>query len=629
MIPAALQAQLNNDYFEADQLLQQQKYEEAFERFNELYKENPETYIILEKATECLINLKEYEKAIELVERGVNKGYYQAQGNIRIGEIYHISGDTTRAYEIWDHTLDRFGDNNMQVYLVLARTMEDRRVFDRAIELYLEIRSVFQNSSIITSELANTYLQAGRYEEAIKEFLQLIKDNPDRISHVQNRLIRFQDDYIYDVAILEIEEFLEDMSTDDTIRQNLQQLELWLLMERRLYQRAVAKAKNYENRTVNVNYLLYSLGSRLLADQKHELAEETYSYYVENNIQPAKFRSMEELANVYIEWAAYLENYNLAFSPRRDSLYQRAFDTLAKLKKTAPNYQRMNNVLITQAELALDFLHNPEQARKNLDELRKHSDSLSTAEEHYIEGRLKLYEGDYSRARISFTRSNKEDKSNALNEKTRYYLALTDFFSGDYEFGQVQLKALERQNTSYFANDAIQLRLWIQQGLQADSTGAILQPFARAVEQFSLGKSKEAVQALKEIIQPDSYNPLADEALLQLSSHTDSDLAAVTFLSIAKYLESGGRSSPLHERLLWEKARIADQMLTHEQMKNIEWTRGTTDMFSEERNVTRESFPETRDELLNLYEDILMKYPNGFYAPHARERIQELEEMQT
>lgn len=629
LIPATLQAQLNNDYFKADQLLQQQKYEEAFERFSELYKENPGTYIILEKATECLINLKEYEKAIELVERGINKGYYQAQGNIRIGEIYHISGDTTQAYKIWDRTLDRFGKDNMQVRLALARTMEERRIFDRAIDLYLEIRSAFQNSSMITSELANTYLQAGEYEEAIREFLQLVKNNPDRISHVQNRLIRFQDDYIYDVAILEIEEFLEDLSMDNSVRQNLQQLELWLLMERGLYERAVAKAKNYEGSTANVNYLLYSLGARLLADQKYELAKEAYSYYVDNNIQPAKFRSMEELANVYMEWAAYLENYNLAFSSKRDSLYQRAFDTLAGLKQIAPNYQRMNHVLITQADLALDFLHHPEQAGKNLEELREYSESSFAAEEYYIDGRLKLYEGEYSRARISLTRSNKEDKSNAFKEKTRYYLALTDFFSGDYEFAQVQLKALERQNTSYFANDAIQLRLWIQQGLQADSTGSILQPFARAVEQFSQGKSREAVHSLKEIVQPNSYNPLADEALLQLSTYIDSDLAMVTYLYIDQYLEAGGQSSPLYERLLWEKARIADQVVTHEQMQNITWTRGISDMFPDEQSFEEATFPETRDELLTLYEDILMKFPNGFYAPHARERIQELEEMQT
>jgi tetratricopeptide (TPR) repeat protein len=123
VIPFPLRAQLNDDYFRADQLLEQQQYEKAYEKFAKLYQQHPGTYIILEKATECLINLKQYDKAIELVDRALDQGFYRAQATIRLGEIYHIRGDTTRAFEIWDRIPERFGGENIQIYLSLARTL--------------------------------------------------------------------------------------------------------------------------------------------------------------------------------------------------------------------------------------------------------------------------------------------------------------------------------------------------------------------------------------------------------------------------------------------------------------------------------------------------------------------------
>lgn len=627
-LPEPAAAQNNDIYVKADRLLQQHRYEEAYPLFEQLFEAYPGTYMILEKATECLINLKEYEQAIDMVQQGLEQGNYPAQGNIRLGEIYHISGDTGRAYSIWDRTLEQYGEQNQQVYLTLARTLEGRRAFDRAIDIYRDIRSKFGNSPIITSELADVLLQAGNYEESIREYLELVRNNPERISHVQTRLLRFRDDYLYDIAILEIGDFLEELPDNHAAGPNLHQLELWLMLERGLHERALVKAKNYEERTSRVNYMLYSIGSKLLAEHEFDLAAQAYGYYVDNNIHPVIWRSMEELAGVYSAWATYLEQHNLAFSPKRDSLYRQAFDILNELKQNAPNYQRMERVLSGQAELALDVFHDPDQAERFLEDLKLHADTAS-AEPDYIQGRIHLYENDYARARIAFTRSRNKKGSGNLAEKARYYLALTDFFAGDYEFAGIQLNSIERLNTSYFANDALQLRLWIQQGLQADSTGAMLKPFARAVEYFSTGKKQLAVNTLWDIIKPGVYHPLSGEALLQLSLHVDAGLAPLAYGSISRFLESANSNSPLYERLMWEKARIADRVVTSNHGPASTPPDDTLSFDTDTNTPGNHSLPKTRDELIPLYEQILLQFPNGFYASHARERIRQLENIQT
>ncbi|NGP76147.1 hypothetical protein G3570_05860 [Balneolaceae bacterium YR4-1] len=615
-----VQAQNSNAYFIANQMLQNQQYERAYDMFYNLHEENPENYLFLEKATESLINLKRYETAIEITTEARNQAYYPARAGIRLGEIYHISGDTQKAFSIWEE-VKRENPGNMEIFLTMARAMRDRRAFDAAIDTYKAAARLFSDSTVLSSELASTYMRAGKYEESVREYLDLIKENPDRINYVQSTLLRFNDDYLYDIAILEIGDFLEDLPATHPSYRDLHQLELWLLLERELYERALATAREFEESQSYTSYSLYGLGAKLLSDRQFKLAEEAYRYYVDNNIEVAKYQSLEEIANIYIEWADYLSDFNLSSGQKRDSLYKKAFETLSQLERQEPGYRNMDRVYITQAELALEHLHDPRDAKRYLAKLEQRADSSNLAQRSYIQGRIYLYDRNYSRARIAFTKSNKDIRLGDLAEKTRYYLALTDFYSGDYEFAKIQLNALERQTTSYFANDAVQLRVWIQDGLQADSTGELLRPFAKAVEYFAQGARDSAISALEPLISENSINPLSDEALLELSSHISPDILTFAYGRIARYLDSSGRSSPLRERLMWEKARIGDRIYSEK----------ATVSQADTGNSASSSiaFPKNTGEIISLYEDIILEYPQGFYASFARSRIEELQNIET
>lgn len=624
-LPLLAKAQLDDDYFSADQLLRQQEYEQAYQKFYQLHQAHPSSFIFLEKSVECLINLKEYKKAVSITEKALDKGHFQVQGKIKLGEIYHYAGDSTKAASAWKQVLKKYR-GNAQIYLQVARTMADCRLYNRAIDVYEKALKGASNSNIIISELAETYMQAGKYEKAIKSYLQLVKNSPQRMTFVQRRLMRFQDDDIYDVAILEISDFLDKLSSGHPSYHNLQQLEVWLLMERHLYKRALVTAKNYEAQSSNITYILYNLGPKLVAEQQFELAEQAYKYYIDNDIYPLKYRCMQELADVYTQWAHYLENYNLGLSSRRGTLYKQAFSTLESIRKNASGYTRSDEVLVSMAELSLDVSHQPDKASEYLEELRQMSDSSMVAKEAYIQGRLDLYKKDYTRARIALTKSNKQEHIGDLAEKTRYYLALTDFYSGDYDFAKIQLNALERQNTSYYANDAVQLRLWIQDGLQADSTGKLLDPFAKAVEYFAQGKNQLGINKLQDLFNLKGYNPLKDEALLELSKYQNPDNAVYVYRSLSNYLASKGSSSPLYERLLWERARLADQFVTN---KNIDIKLPKSDAAQTGTAKAEVSIPRKVEQLVPLYEEILLHFPSGFYASYARDRIQELQNIQT
>ena len=610
--PVTLPAQDNEQYFTANRLLQQREYEQAYELFSGLHRKNPRVYLYFDKMTECLINLKAYEEAIEKSRAAASRSHYPAEAKIRLGEIFYIQRDSARASSVWNEVI-RENSENLQVHLSLARAMSDRRAYEQAVGVYRKAADMFPDQRMFTNEIAHTYLLAGRYEESIQQYLKLIKENPERSGFVQSMLLRFDDEDLYDVAILELDDFLEELSYSHSSYRSMQQLYLWLLMERELFERALAEAKRYEDSQSRVTYSLFSLGAQLASDRKFQLAEEAFLYYIDRNIRTAKYQSLQELGNIYIEWADYLSDYNLSTHQRRKDLYQRAYSVLERIITEEPNYRGINEVHFRLSELGIDYLHNPGIAEKYLEKVQVAGDSSYLARQKYMEGRIELYKGNYARARIALSGSNRQERIGSLADKARYYLALADFFAGDYEYAKIQLNALERQTTSYFANDAVQLRSWIQEGLQADSTGQILNPFSAAVEWLSRGETDSAMNRLGDVLDFKTYHPLADDALVEMSSHATPSLALELFDLIDRYLSDAGRYSPLRERLMWEQARLAD-----------------------EGSGAKEGYPSsatpislTRKELTALYEEIILEYPDGFYASYARQRIEEIENIQT
>jgi len=194
-------AQNAKTYFTADRLFEQQKFEEAYPIFKKLYENDPNTFLFLERATQCLVNLKRYDKAIDFTKEALKNANFKARATIRLGEIYHIKGDTQKAYQIWDDLIAS-KSQPMQVYISLASAMRDRRDFDQAIELYKKMAKRFPSSDQLTTELADTYMQAGKYEEGIRVYLSLLKKTPDKINYVQTKIFRLRDDRLYDAAIL-------------------------------------------------------------------------------------------------------------------------------------------------------------------------------------------------------------------------------------------------------------------------------------------------------------------------------------------------------------------------------------------------------------------------------------------
>lgn len=610
--------QVNNQFQIANRLIQQQRYQDALSILERITTQEPEVFIFFDRLIECHTQLKQYEIAVDLIEENIKKGRSIGQSNVLLGELYHLQGDTSRANEIWQNNLEQY-PNQLQLYLTTADVMIDRREFNRAIDVYKKGRIVFNNKLLFMSDIPNAYMQAGEYENAIAEWLQIIRSNPQQSSGIQRLLLNYNDPLLYDITILELEDEITDMALNDPSYTSFYELQIWLLLENRLYRRAFSTAREYETRTSNFNFSLFNVGRKLAENNEFELAISAFNYYSEGSFGEIKWRAEEEKASTYTKWAKYLNDYSLDFSEKQDSLFDAAVVLLNDLSEQAKNYSRIDNIYLKKAELALDFVFDLQAAKRATSLLKSQPGKFESAEAGYLDGRIYLAQQEYTSARIAFTRSNKKAEVGEIAEKTRYFLALTDFYAGDFEFAKIQLKTLGRQNTSFYANDALELRLWVQEGLAADSTGKYLTLFAEAHYNMNTGKQETANDQLFAIANSSEPTPFKDDSFIMLAKFKDSSTQEY-LLNLSTYLKNSPYVSQ-KEDLMWQKAKLVEELYMLDRIViNVTPSKPNDDQIVD----LSENSGKTIEQVIEAYEQLILEYPQGFYAPYARKRLSEL-----
>ena len=584
--------------------MRQQRYESALDILADLVKKVPNEYYYFDRLIECYVQLKRYDDGLNEVNQRLKVASGDPQIKILEAKLYHFKGDTAKAYKLWDKNLTSH-PKQYQLYMNTANALNTVRAYEKAVDVYKQAREVFNNKQLFLSEIAEAQMLAGNYEGAISEWLNLLKVRPEQRANIQRLLLRYNDPLVYDITILELEDEMNELSISDPIYKTFYQLQIWLLQENKLYRRALTSAIAYESATTNFTYSVFNLGKQLLDNKEFELSETAYSYYIENAEGEIKWRSMEELAGVYAKWAKQFQEYNVNSTVVSDSLYKKAFDLLGQIRSIAPNYSKLGSVVLKQAEIALDHTYNYELAEASKTTLSTFKEYKESPEFYYLEGRIHLLKKEFTLARIAFTKSNKKANIGPLAEKTRYFLALTDFFSGDYEFANIQLKSLGRQNTSYYANDALELRLWIQKGTQADTTGEIIKPFADAIFYQHQGNVEQASNIFSSIINSTEKTPFKEDAIINLARYNDIDYSELTAIIVD--ILNNDTSISQRERLMWERANAADKALNAENAGN-----------------SSSSNPITIDTVINYYEELLTDYPQSYYAPYIRNRLSDL-----
>lgn len=270
----------------------------------------------------------------------------------------------------------------------------------------------------------------------------------------------------------------------------------------------------------------------------------------------------------------------------------------------------------------MDFYKDLDKAETWYNQMQRRIAGRENPYLYYAEGRIALFRKDFVTSRQALTRADKQSDESELSEKTRYYLSLSDFFAGDFEFAEIQLKTLERRNTSYYANDAIKLRMWIKNGLRADSTGSLLETIGNSLYSIHIGNYDEALRQLEPILAQTNHS-FSDDLILELSEELPDQYNRLKLQLVDRAIQSQPYS-PLKERLLWDQVTLIEYF-----MKNIDLPPPPPNIYTYSFLDSDVNVEFTEQNLVDLYEEILIEFPNGFYAPFVREKLENMETAST
>ncbi|MEN9838571.1 MAG: hypothetical protein RL177_50 [Bacteroidota bacterium] len=573
------------EYTMALRYMEAGEYETALPILERLNRQDPSNYPVFDRMITCLTELKRYPDAIARLEQRLDRRYRDIVTAVKLGETHHIAADTAKARAVWQRTLEA-NAQDLNAYRYVAETMTNRREYLMANAVFQQARTKFESADLFVMEVAVNWINAGRPGEGVIELIRYAEQNPQNSNVILRQILRFQDPELNDLAILELQE-------RGLTQRAHHELMIGLLMEQTYYRRAYAAARQFEPVAPDGQFPLYLLAARLRAQNQFDLAAQAYTYYVDNVRHPLRPDAMVELAKTRISEADVLEFENTDSPDRIRLIVRQADSVLVRFTEEYPSNPKLTEAWLLHAELRLDHAKDPAIVAGYVERLSKtpsNTDQMSAAD--YLQGRLLLREGSFALARVSFTRSNRAVRTGDRAELTRYFLALTDFYAGDFEFARLQMKALERMSTSIYANDAIQLRRWLTEGTSADTSGAALRDFANAMHLVSRGDSTAALAAFEELMRNPGAGGLQSEALIHAVSmlrrtHPDQ---ALGWLDTWMPKLPG---NPNEEQHLWLKSRILDS-----------------------QNRTSDA--------IAVYIQTLERYPMGFYADRIRNRLREL-----
>jgi len=634
LMPLSVSAQTKGTYMDAVQLIREAKYEQAYTILSRLLQEDPSNYPVFDQTINVLVNLKRYEDAINITTRRLNRNFSDIILATRLAELYHLNGDLEKAYETWNQALSA-NQQSVNAYRFVANNMTQRREHAKAIEVYTSARQRFNNNSLFFSEITTNYMALGERSKAVSTLLNVLDFSPGNSTFVLRQIINFDDNQFSELSIIELDERSRSRASSPENVAAQKEVLIGLLMEEQFYRRALSTAKSYEADAKEGVWPVFTLAGRFKSIQEFKLADEALEFYINRASHPLQPRALEDRATLYMTWAEYLDEFNLVNDIPSDTLISQALASLNKLLNEFPGDNRRIETLSLKSELVLDNYSDVQTATNLINEIRK----LSFNTEHqiiadYLDGRVNITQGFHSLARVSLTRANREARTGELAEKTRYFLALNDFYAGDFEFSSIQMRALERLTTSYYANDALKLRVWMTEGMKKDSVTSELKSFAKASYYFDINKSNEAFSELIPILESNISRPLIGDIILSISDDVRHSNPKLVYHLID--MQAKNSSPAKRERILWEKARIMELSLQqHAPFTTIlpEQTALAAIIYKYSTNSSEPTDSSTlvnwintasfsNSDIIEAYENILLEYPNGFYAQLVRQRLE-------
>ena len=478
------------------------EFEKALTIFEENLQKQPSNYFFFQKIIECRQQLKQYDKAEEVILKRKEK-YNQPILLVELGYNYQLQKNEIEAKKQYDLALLEVEKQANHAYQV-ASSFEKKVLLDWAIKTYETAQKVNPNLNF-DYQTALLQGQLGNLDLMLEKLLDYGYKNQENTALVQNQLSRYLMDDTEGTFADAIKKSLllkTQKSQDVYWNQSLS----WLFVQQKEYGKAFVQEKAVYKRNPESFYNIVTLARLAIEEKQNEDATTILTFVLENTqdlelqMQAHHFLlSMEiesalqkEYATIDLKLQDLLKKYGI-------SPYSLDLQILSAHFKT---------FYLNQSKLGIELLQNALKLPLNLREQAEVKMELAD---------IMVYDEKFNQAILYYAQVEDNMKNDVLAHEASLKLAKANFYKKDFDWTLQQVKNLKQSSSLLIANDAVELFLLIQDNSIEDSLRVALQAYAKADLQLYQKKNEEALQSFLTILEKHKGESIEDETLLKIA----------------------------------------------------------------------------------------------------------------
>ncbi len=580
-------AQMGQDRQLADQYMASLEYDKAAELYDKLFDKDP--FGIYPNYLRCLIGMKDYGGAEKLVKKISKKQPENLTFQSDLGYVYSLQGDDQKAQQQYEKAIKLLRPDQGTV-ITLANSFVLRQQWDNALLTYTEGKRLMRGIYGFYFESAEIYYQMGSYENMINEYLDAVGENPMVQQNVLN--------------ILQARVGFDPENTrNDLLRTSLlrkiqrnpdypvfSEMLIWLFVQQKDFESALIQAKGLDKRQREDGNRILSLGNLAASNLDYESAISSFQYVVDKGPSfPNYITARMELLNVTNKKITSGNLYTREELRKLELDYEVTLTDLGRSAKTA-------GLIRGLAHLRAFYLDDPDSALTDLYEAIDFPGiSKQVQAECKLElGDILLFVGNVWDSDLLYAQVDKDFKNDPLGQEAKFRNARLDYFRGDFLWAQAQLDVLKSATSQLIANDALSLALLISDNIGYDSTMDALMLYSKADLLSYRNKNEEALVVL-------------DSLVMQFPGHSLTDEAWYKAARIYDVKRNWTMEDSLYGRILVEYSEdiLADDALF-------------------QRAELQERKLKDNTKAMELYQELLTKYPGSLFVVEARKRFRSL-----
>lgn len=477
------------------------EFEKALTIFEESLQKQPSNFFFFQKIIECQQQLKQYDKAEEVILKRKDKNN-QPLLLIELGYNYQLQKNTDKAEKNYDLAIQEVEKEPNYAYQV-ANSFEKKVLLEWALKAY---ETAQKKNPKLNFDYQSALLQGqlGKLDLMLQKLLDYSYSNQENTALVQNQLSRFLLDDVDDAFANEIKKglLLKTQKSQDVY---WNQFLSWYFVQQKEYGKAFVQEKAVYKRNPDSFYNIVTLAKLAIDEKQNEEATSILTFVLENTDNlDLQMQAHHFLVSMEIESA--LEKDYLALDLKLQGLLKKYGITPFSLELQILT-AHFEAFYLKQTDLGKQLLQNALQLPLNIREESRVKMELAD---------IMVYDEKFNQAILYYAQVEENLKNDVIAHEASFKLAKANFYKRDFDWTLQQVKNLKQSPSLLIANDAVELFLLIEDNSVEDSLRIALKDYAKADFQLYQKKNDEALQSFLTILQKHKGKSIEESTLFKV-----------------------------------------------------------------------------------------------------------------